>query len=583
LERIDSVTASKRPIPLSLILMTAFAVHVPLLLMQLPLHSYDATLHIFFASHYVHHWFDPWNVKWYAGFSQTTYPPLPQQWVAVLSHIFGLDMAYMAVQFAAILLLALGVYRFSLLWVSERAASFAALASVFLGAESFLVYSAGQLSTTSAAPIYLNALPYLFDWIRHGRWRSFLKGSVLFTAAAAAHHATLLFGSMFFALPILALVLLDREDGERIPTSTFLVRTVSIVVVVTVAIAAVLLPFWIALIHNPVTQTPIPHASRANYILSPMWGLNYFVIPYGALILALPFIVIRGSAVVRLRPLLFGFWVAFLVGIGGTTPVGRLLLGRAYEVLTMERFSYWATLLALPFVGLLAMELVDRFRMRAVIGLLFAASFTCGLGAAWIIYRPAEAADFKVESSAAWLNRDGHDKYRYVTLGFGSRISRLAMLTDAGSVDGAWNSGRTLPELTEYGGAELTGSKFFNKPGLDALRAILDHADHYGLKWVLVRDPYYDPLLTFAGFRHVDDLEDKTISIWSKEGAPPAVPMNTQLIPPHWQGVMWGTLPFGSSLLALLVLFIPDRRRTADEEIDSSAATENLEPGRLAR
>ena len=582
MERIDSVTASKRPIPLSLILMTAFAVHVPLLLMQLPLHSYDATLHIFFASHYVHHWFDPWNVKWYAGFSQTTYPPLPQQWVAVLSHIFGLDMAYMAVQFAAILLLALGVYRFSRLWVSDRAASFAALASVFLGAESFLVYSAGQLSTTSAAPIYLNALPYLFDWIRHGRWRSFLKGSVLFSAAAAAHHATLLFGSMFFALPILALVLLDREDGERIPTSTFLVRTVSIVVVVTVAIAAVLLPFWIALIHNPVTQTPIPHASRANYILSPMWGLNYFVIPYGALILALPFIVIRGSAVVRLRPLLFGFWVAFLVGIGGTTPVGRLLLGRAYEVLTMERFSYWATLLALPFVGLLAMELVDRFRMRAVIGLLLAASFTCGLGAAWIIYRPAEAEDFKVESAAAWLNRDGHDRYRYVTLGFGSRISRLAMLTDAGSVDGAWNSGRTLPELTEHGGAELTSSKFFQKNGLDALRAILDHADHYGLKWVFVRDPYYDPLLTFAGFRHVDDLEDKTISIWSKEGAPPAVPLNTPLIPPHWQGVMWGTLPFGSSLLALLVLFIPDRRRPADEEIDSSAAAENLEPGRLA-
>jgi hypothetical protein len=582
LERIDSVTASKRPIPLSLILMTAFAVHVPLLLMQLPLHSYDATLHIFFASHYVHHWFDPWNVKWYAGFSQTTYPPLPQQWVAVLSHIFGLDMAYMAVQFAAILLLALGVYRFSRLWVSDRAASFAALASVFLGAESFLVYSAGQLSTTSAAPIYLNALPYLFDWIRHGRWRSFLKGSVLFTAAAAAHHATLLFGSMFFALPILALVLLDREDGERIPTSTFLVRTVSIVVVVTVAIAAVLLPFWIALIHNPVTQTPIPHASRANYILSPMWGLNYFVIPYGALILALPFIVIRGSAVIRLRPLLFGFWVAFLVGIGGTTPVGRLLLGRAYEVLTMERFSYWATLLALPFVGLLAMELVDRFRTRAVIGLLLAATFTCGLGAAWIIYRPAEAEDFKVESAAAWLNRDGHDRYRYVTLGFGSRISRLAMLTDAGSVDGEWNSGRTLPELTEHGGAALTNSKFFGKTGLDALRAILDHADHYGLKWVLVRDPYYDPLLTFAGFRHVDDLEDKTISIWSKEGAPPAVPLNTPLIPPRWQGVMWGTLPFGSSLLALLVLFIPDRRRPADEESDSSTAAENLEPGRLA-
>jgi hypothetical protein len=563
-------------------MLTAVAVHLPLLLVKLPLHSYDATFHIFFASHYVHHWFDPWNVKWYAGFSQTTYPPLPQQWIAVLSHIFGLEMAYMAVQLVAILLLALGVYRFSRLWVGERAASYAALASVFLGAESFLVYAAGQLSTTSAAPIYLNALPYLFEWVRFGRWRSFLKGAVLFTAAAAAHHATLLFGSFFFALPVLGLAIMDRENGERVSTPAFVTRTITIMVVVGGAIAVVLLPFWIALIHNPVTQVPIPHASRANYILSPWLGLNYFVIPYGALILALPFIVLRGSAVARLRPLLLGFWLAFLIGIGGTTPVGHLVLGRAYEVLTMERFSYWATLLALPFVGLLATELVDRFRMRAVVGLALAAALSCGLGAAWIIYRPAEANPTKVDSAAAWLGRDGHDKYRYVTLGFSSQISQLATLTDANSVDGEWNSGRTLPELTQHGGAALTNSKFFKKPGLDALRAMLYHADRYGLKWVLVKDPSYDPLLTFAGFRRVDTLEDKTITIWSKEGAPPAVPMNTALIPPRWQGLMWGTLPFGSSILALLVLLIPEERWPNGKKAEISAASQDLEPGRLA-
>src|SRR5580700_24699 len=197
-----------------LILLVACAVHLPLLLMKLPLKSYDTNFHIFFASHYLHHWFDPWNAKWYAGFSQTTYPPLPQQWTALLSNIFGLDLAYMAVQFIAILLLVVGVYRFSLLWVGPRAASIAALASVFLGSESFLIYSAGQLATTSAAPIYLNALPFLFEWVRHGSWRSFVKASVLFTAAAAAHHATLLFGSIFFAVPVLALVILDRQDGK---------------------------------------------------------------------------------------------------------------------------------------------------------------------------------------------------------------------------------------------------------------------------------------------------------------------------------------------------------------------------------
>ena len=99
---------------------------------------------------------------------------------------------------------------------------------------------------------------------------------------------------------------------------------------------------------------------------------------------------------------------------------------------------------------------------------------------------------------------------------------------------------------------------------------------------MFVRDPYYDPLLTFAGWRHVDDLEDKTITVWSKEGVPPAVPLNAPQIPPHWQGLMWGTLPFGSSLLALLVVLIPDERRPDGRRARTSAtAHEDLAPGRL--
>jgi hypothetical protein len=576
-----TLAPSSQPIPMSLILMAAVVVHLPLLIMKLPLKSYDTNFHIFFASHYVHHWFNPWNTKWYAGFSQATYPPLPQQWVALLSWILGLDLAYMAVQFAAILLLALGVYRFSRLWVSPRAASFAALASVFVGSESFLVYTAGQLGTTSAAPIYLNALPFLYEWVRRGRWQSFVKGIALFMAAAVAHHATLLFGSFFFALPVLVLAWLDREDGQRLSMPAFLTRSISFAVVSGVAIAIVLLPFWIALIHYPVTQMPIPHASRANYILSPQWGVNYFVVPYGALILALPFIFLRGSAVTRLRPLLFGFWFAFLIGLGGTTPVGHILLGRAFDVLTMERFSYWATLLALPFVGLLATELIDRFRSGAVVGLTVIAASSCAFAVGWSTFHPADAEDFKVDQSAAWLNRDGHDQYRYVTLGFGNKISRLAVMTDAGSVDGEWNSGRMLPELTSNGAAALTNSKYYGEAGMDALRAILTHADHYGLKWVFVHDPFYDPLLSFAGWRPVDYLDNRTVIVWSKDGVPPALPLNAPQIPPHWQGLMWGILPLGSSLLAILVLLIPENKPYESRADEPQVADEQLVHRRL--
>jgi hypothetical protein len=81
------------------------------------------------------------------------------------------------------------------------------------------------------------------------------------------------------------------------------------------------------------------------------------------------------------------------------------------------------------------------------------------------------------------------------------------------------------------------------------------------LKWVFLRDPYYEPLLVFAGWRKVDDLEDKTITVWSKENVPPAVTVNAPQIPPAWQGLMWGIFPIGSSLLALLlVVLIPEKR-----------------------
>jgi len=170
--------------PLSAIVLLALAVHVPLLLMQLPLSSYDANTHIFFASHYAHHWFSPWNPKWYAGFSQTTYPPLTHQWIGLLSHLVGLNLAYMLVQLIGILLLVIGMYRYASIWVSERAASVAAIGAIFLGSLAMLVYQSGQLPTTFSAALVINAVPYFYRWLVRPSLGDLLKGLAV-TAAAA--------------------------------------------------------------------------------------------------------------------------------------------------------------------------------------------------------------------------------------------------------------------------------------------------------------------------------------------------------------------------------------------------------------
>ncbi len=553
-----------RPIPLLAIVLVALAVHGPLLLMQLPAGSFDTNFHIFLASHYAHHWFNPWNEKWFAGFSQTTYPPLTHQWIALLSNVTGLKMGYMLVQLIAVLLLPVGVFRFAKIWVDERAASYAALGSIFLGALAFLVYQAGQLATVSSAALYLNAIPYFYEWAVQASGRSLIKGAALSLTAAAAHHVTLIFGIVFFAGPVLWIACLDaREEHRNTSVAGVISRALLFAVLVGVGVGIVLLPYWMVLIQHPIHQIPIPHDSRSNFLLNSITAINYFVIPYGALILALPFIMIRGSSVPRLRPLLLGFWLSLIFGLGGTTPLPRWLLGRAYDILTFERFTFWATLMAMPIVGLLAVELLDRFRAKAAVALSLASVATIGAALAWLSanpYRPTTTID--VNPVIAFLNRDGHDSYRYLTLGFGSQLAQVSTYTDASSVDGDYNSARLLPEMTQYGSAQLTNAKFYGSAGMASLRAMLEHANRYGLKYVFVHDSYYEPLLTFVGWRKTETFSNGEITAWSKDDVPPAHRIDSDAIPPAWVGLLWGTLPVGVSVLAMfLELLLPARQR----------------------
>ena len=553
-----------RRIPLLAIVLVALAVHGPLLLMQLPSGSFDANVHIFLASHYVHHWFDPWNEKWFAGFSQTTYPPLTHQWIALVSAVSGLKMGYMLVQLVAILLLPVGVFRFARIWVEERPAAYAALGSIFLGALAFLAYQAGQLATIASAALYLNAIPYFFEWCAWGSGRSLVKGILVALTAAAAHHVTLIFGTVLFAGPVLWIALVDAHDGlARGSSAAVFARAMGFAVLVGIGVGAVLLPYWLTLIQHPIHQIPIPHDSRSNFLLNSVTGVNYFVIPYGALILALPFIFWRGATAQRLRPLLIGFWITAILGLGGTTPLPRWILGRAFEILTFERFTFWATLMAMPIVGLLAAEILDRFRAKGAVGLSLASVATIGAALWWLNANPNRpAGSINVKPVIAFLNRDGHDSYRYLTLGFGSEAARVSTAADASSVDGDYNSARLLPEMTEYGSAQLTNAKFYGSAGMASLRAMLAHANRYGLKYIFVHDPYYEPLLTFAGWRKTETFDNGEITAWSKEDVPPAHRIVSDAIPPAWMGLLWGTLPVGVSVLALfVVLLLPSKPR----------------------
>jgi hypothetical protein len=577
-------TPDRRAVPLRAVVLLAAAVHAPLLLLELPVRSYDANLHMFFASHYAHHWFNPWNEKWFTGFSQTTYPPLEHYWIALFSYFMSLVAAYMLVQLIAILLLPVGMYRFARIWVDERSASYAAIGSVFLGSLAFLVYQSGQLPTTLAAALYLNALPYFYEWMTQSRWRALLKGAVLCVATAAAHHVTLLFGAVLFALPVLCLALLDRKrEGNDSAAASVISRSIIFMMVAAPGVVLTLLPYLIEMYRHPIKQIPIPHASRANFLADPAAGFNFFIIPFGALLLALPYIFAKGSTNRRLLPLFAGFWLTFMLALGGTTPLPRWLFGRVWEILTYERFTFWATLMALPITGLLVNWMIERFNSRgAIAAWLFAvASFGCAVG--WTVWHPISVDAFNITPIVNFMNRDNHNQFRYMTLGFGNLFSKVSTYADASSVDGEYNAARLLPEMNQYGSAQLTNSKFFGTAGMESLRAMLKHANKYGLKYIFVRDKYYEPLLAFAGWRKTEIYDDGLVSLWSKDDVGPAHKMEYGDVPPPWQGIMWGTLPIGSSVLAIvLLLALPEKRRRA-ETIDFPASSKETVYAREAK
>jgi hypothetical protein len=363
------------------------------------------------------------------------------------------------------------------------------------------------------------------------------------------------------------LACIDRNEDREQSVLPVVVRSAVFAAIGGFGALAILSPYFLALRQNPITQLPIPHASRTNLLLNADWGINYGVIPYGALWLALPFVVIIGSAHRRLRPLLFGFWLTFLFGLGGTTPVPRILLGRAYEILTFERFTFWATIMMLPIVGYMAMWLVERYRRVAAIALWLAAVGTCFGAIDWLGHRAAISpeAQLDVKPVVDFLNNGDHAKWRYLTLGFGSQLAKVGTYTDAGTVDGDYNSARTLPEMTKYGAAQLTSSKYYGVAGMEALRAMLRHADRYGIKWIFIRDRYYEPIVQFAGWRKIDAFNNGVITLWAKDDVPQATRIESNAIPPRWHGIFWGIFPITASLFALFsVLLLPEPKRLAE-------------------
>ena len=153
---------------LKYILILAFVLNCAFVLSNFQNRTYDSFEHIFFADHYRTSWFNTWETKWYGGFTVTSYPPLAQQTIALLSFVTGLEWSYKILTLALMTIFPLAVYKFSKVFVKEKAALYAAFISIFLPSVFQATYSFGQFPTIFALIAALITIVYLSNFIISG-------------------------------------------------------------------------------------------------------------------------------------------------------------------------------------------------------------------------------------------------------------------------------------------------------------------------------------------------------------------------------------------------------------------------------
>ncbi len=523
--------------------------------------SYDAYTHMFFADHYAKNWFSLWDARWFGGFDVISYPPLVHQLIGLLSHMIGIDAAYAAIQWSVATTYPLAIYAFSRIFWGRSVSSYAALATAFLSSIYYSAYAFGQLPTLTATLFALFGLAGLADFLRSGNNLSGILGIALMTVTMASHHATLL----FLPWPTMAVVV-HILLNQKVNKPVFLWRLCLFCISSAVSGLIVIWPFWVWGTAQEI-QTPIDHLSRHNFFRDPFAFLAFFLPTYGGLTILLPFVLWKGFNR-RYVGLTLGLLALFTLGLGGTTPLPRLLFGKGWEWLTYDRFAFWASLVLIPFFGAILINLQRILPSRLSFNIelsrslssktLFKLRKTLNVRAATTILTFAVFAlisflagsiptlfhtqpdSLDVQPIVDFLDSKDHSNWRYLTFGFGDQMAYLSRLTEVTTIDGSYFTARTLPELRESG-IGLIDTAFWSNKGISALDPILQKSGERGVRWGFVYRREYIPELKKNGWVFVKFLENG-IQVWEDPKARLPEPSDPPVASP-FASFSWGIFP----------------------------------------
>ncbi|MBD8488977.1 hypothetical protein IFO69_09495 [Echinicola sp. CAU 1574] len=540
--------------------------------------TYDAYVHMFFADHYSRFWFEPWDYRWYTGFLTVSYPPLLHQMIALISKVFPLKVSFCIAGIFIFEILVVGVYRFSKIFFDKTTAGVAALLVVVLSSIVETLHVYGQLPTLTGLAFLLNALPFLYQFMIKNKPFYLIMAFSFLAVVICSHHVTAIFGMVFFIAPLLFMGIVDGSSAlsntkfswafVKMALRAIWAKKWPIIIFATLMISmaiSLIFPYWYWSKTDPIAQVSIPHGSRDNFFEQTSSGLIFYVIPLALIFALLPAISYSIFKRTRFIGWLLSFYGCLLLGSGGTTPLPKMMLGEhAFNILTLDRFGFWASIIAIPFMAkfilsFLAGPVRGFWIKRHKTAVHFVLSGLNGLAyILFIIYifhlasfRPLQPKPVDIQPMLNFLNRDEHMRWRFMTLGFGDQMAWLSSNTMAATVDGNYHSARRLPEMTSRPVERLENAKYLGEEGLATLEDFLTKAEKYNLKYVFSNDRFYDPLLYYTGWSR-NILLENGIMVWEKGNISTIKPITPKELHPFLK-YAWGIIPISSLILMTLL------------------------------
>lgn len=517
--------------------LAAVAANVPLVATGLYLGSYDAFTHLFFADHYRRAWFNLWDTRWYGGFSLAGYTPLSHQIMALLSFSTGLDFSFGILLIASILFLIWATWRLAGAF-GLRSSSLPWLVAFSPGLFLFM-YVFGQLPGVLATAFMFASSAYLGKYLKDGRMRELGLAVLLSALSFFTHYVTFIFLS---PLPLVVLLTAspDKMGIKRMAAWALL----SVALMLPVALQV------LGFMQATPAQAPIPHPSREDVLVGPYSG-PYFWGIYGPVIALAPlsFFTIYETKKWALGALTAAYIV---LGLGGSTPIPRLVFGALYDTLTFEKFTLWACLLLIVPLGYYLEYRLPHDYGKLAKGLKYAVVLSMVAVSGLVLYasnvvlHQPPAPD--VPAVASYLNSQHGDGF-YITLGLGTWSRELSIISAHPTLDGGFNTARRIPLLAQSGAETIDSAKYY-KGGMQLVGSIL--TGNYGVRWVVLGDETYRPYLVDSGFVEVQQVNGALpVSIWERGGYEDGYRMT--MVDINETSYLWGLLP-PLALIATLIL-----------------------------